>query len=188
MSLFQHHVGRAAGPRLIRTLGLAVAAAVLVAGCFDAAASASVGAQATAPSAAPTEAPSAASEAPSVAPSEAASAAAGEAYEVDAASGSVGAYLTGEDGKTLYIFKKDSGGKSVCNGDCATNWPPFKVEDNDTLKAGTGVAGALAMFARDDGTKQVTYNGAPLYYFAGDKAAGDTTGQGIGGNWFVAAP
>ena len=98
------------------------------------------------------------------------------------------ARLTGEDGKTLYVFKKDGPGVSACSGDCATNWPPFTIAANDTLAPGAGVTGALATFKRDDGTMQVTYNGAPLYYFAADKAAGDTNGQGIGGNWFVAAP
>ena len=44
------------------------------------------------------------------------------------------------------------------------------------------------MISRDDGREQVTYNGLPLYYFANDKAPGDTKGQGVGGVWFVAAP
>ncbi len=125
----------------------------------------------------------------SVAPSAPASAAAGEAYEVKVATGTVGKYLTGEDGKTLYIFKKDTtAGKSACNGDCATNWPPFLLEAGESTKAGDGVTGTLATITRDDGTIQVTYNGAPVYYFAADKATGDTTGQGVGGIWFVANP
>ena len=54
---------------------------------------------------------------------------AGEAYEVDTATDAkLGTILVGEDGKTLYIFKKDSGGKSACNGDCAAKWPPFVLE------------------------------------------------------------
>jgi len=112
----------------------------------------------------------------------------GSAYEVDVASGAAGKFLTGEDGKTLYIFKKDSPNTSACTGDCATNWPPFTLEADETLKAGTGVGGALTTFARADGTMQVAYNGAPLYYFAADKAAGDTNGQGLNNVWFVAAP
>ena len=50
------------------------------------------------------------------------------------------------------------------------------------------MTGALTTFARPDGSMQVAYKGAPLYYYAGDSAAGDTNGQGVGGNWFVAAP
>ena len=50
------------------------------------------------------------------------------------------------------------------------------------------MTGTLATFARKDGTLQVTVNGRPLYYYAGDAKAGDTTGQGVGGKWFVATP
>ena len=97
-------------------------------------------------------------------------------------------YLTGEDGKTLYIFTPDSANTSTCIDACATTWPPFTVESDDTLKAGDGVTGALTTFARPDGTMQVAINGLPLYYFANDTKAGDTTGQGVGGKWFVATP
>ena len=66
----------------------------------------------------------------------------GEAYEVDTATdATLGAILVGEDGMTLYIFKKDSGGKSACNGDCATKWPPFVLEEDETVTAGDGVTG-----------------------------------------------
>ena len=170
---------------LARGFALGVAAILVVAACS------STGASATPTAAPPTQAP--ASQAPASQPASqapaSASAAAGEEYEVKVATATVGKFLTGEDGKTLYIFKKDTTpGKSVCNGDCATNWPPFVVEADDTLKAGDGVTGTLATIKRDDGTDQVTYNGAPLYYFAADSKAGDTTGQGVGGIWFVASP
>ena len=110
--------------------------------------------------------------------------------KVAAGAGSVGNYLTGADGMTLYIFTKDTAGdgKSVCNGDCATKWPPLVVASLDEVKADSGATGALALATRDDGTKQVTYKGLPLYYFEPDQAAGDTKGQGVGGVWFVAAP
>jgi predicted lipoprotein with Yx(FWY)xxD motif len=109
-------------------------------------------------------------------------------YEVRAASGSVGTYLTGEDGKTLYIFKKDSPSTSVCAGACAASWPPFTLDPGESDKAGAGVTGSLTTFKRADGKIQVAYKGAPVYYFAGDTKAGDTNGQGIGGAWFVAQP
>lgn len=118
----------------------------------------------------------------------AASAATGGAPGIGVGNGAVGAFLIGEGGKTLYIFKKDSAGKSACEGDCATNWPPLVVAGDAVPTAGDGVTGALTTFARLDGSMQVAYNGAPLYYFAGDAAAGDTKGEGVGGNWFVAAP
>lgn len=126
---------------------------------------------------------------PSAAPSAGGSAAAGgETYTVVAASGSVGAYLTGEGGKTLYAFTPDSPDTTTCVDACAQTWPPFVVESADTLKAGDGVAGTLTTFARPDGTMQVAYNRIPMYYFAKDAKAGDTSGQGINGKWFVAAP
>jgi len=110
-----------------------------------------------------------------------------ETYTVNTATGDMGTYLTGEDGKTLYIFLKDTApGASVCEGDCATNWPPFTLEANEALAAGDGVTGVLSTFARSDGSMQVSYDGRPVYYFVGDSAAGDTKGEGIGGVWFVA--
>jgi predicted lipoprotein with Yx(FWY)xxD motif len=167
---------------LARGLALGVAAIVVAAACSGTGASA-------APTAAPaTQAPVSAPPA-SAEPSAAASPAAGGALEVKVATGSDGMYLTGADGKTLYIFKNDTTpGKSSCNGDCATKWPPFVVEAGATTKAGAGVTGALATIKRDDGADQVTYNGVPLYYFAADAKAGDTIGQGFGGVWFVANP
>jgi predicted lipoprotein with Yx(FWY)xxD motif len=127
---------------------------------------------------------------PSAAPSAAGSAAAGgEEYVIATATGTdVGAYLTGEDGKTLYIFTPDTANTSTCVDACAESWPPLIVESDDTLKAGDGVTGKLTTFARPDGKMQVAYNDIPLYYYAADTKAGDTTGQGKGGKWFVASP
>jgi predicted lipoprotein with Yx(FWY)xxD motif len=138
----------------------------------------------TAPSAAPASLP--ASAAPSAAPSEAA----GGAYELTVAkSASLGDYVAGEDGMTLYTFDPDTApNKSTCNGDCATNWPPFVLETGETATAGTGISGTIATFARDDGSTQVSYNGKPVYYFKNDKAAGDTNGEGVGGKWHVVKP
>jgi len=113
----------------------------------------------------------------------------GTAYVVNVATdAAVGSFLTGEDGKTLYVFKKDSPGSSACTGQCSTNWPPFSLDSGETAKAGTGVTGTIATITRSDGSIQVTYNDAPLYYFAADRKAGDVTGQGVGGVWFVATP
>jgi predicted lipoprotein with Yx(FWY)xxD motif len=98
----------------------------------------------------------------------------------------LGRYLTDAKGMTLYVFKKDSPGKSSCAGDCVTRWPLYFRED-------VGVAGDLkasdfGTITREDGQKQTTYKGLPLYYFAADKAPGDTKGQAVKDVWFAATP
>ncbi len=106
---------------------------------------------------------------------------------VTVASSSLGQILVDAEGKTLYLFMRDSGGKSSCTAGCATTWPPLAASGTPT--AGDGVQQSLlGTTARDDGTMQVVYNQHPLYNFSGDSAAGDTKGQGIGGNWFVVSP
>jgi predicted lipoprotein with Yx(FWY)xxD motif len=124
----------------------------------------------------------------SSAPSTAASPAGGTDVFVAVANGAVGAYLTGKDGLTLYVFTPDSANTSTCVDTCATAWPPLTVASGGAPRAGSGVTGSLTTFARPDGTTQVAYNGSPLYYYAADTKAGDTTGQGVGGKWFVASP
>jgi predicted lipoprotein with Yx(FWY)xxD motif len=134
--------------------------------------------------------PAASAAAPSAAaPSAASSGAAGQVYTVAVATGPLGSFLTGEDGKTLYVFTADSKNTSTCGaGQCATNWPAFTLDTGESVKAGDGVTGTLTTFARSDGKMQVAINGLPLYYFAKDTKAGDTNGEGIGGKWFVANP
>jgi predicted lipoprotein with Yx(FWY)xxD motif len=100
----------------------------------------------------------------------------------------LGAFVTGKDGMTLYMFTADSGGKSACSGDCAAAWPPLTVAAAADVAAGSAVTGALATITRDDGTLQVTLGGLPLYYYSGDKAAGDTTGQGLFEKWYLVSP
>lgn len=98
----------------------------------------------------------------------------------------VGSYLTDAKGMTLYVFKKDAPGKSACAGDCVTRWPLYYREKVEA--AGEVKPSDFATITREDGQKQTTYKGLPLYYFAGDKAAGDTSGQGVKDVWVVAAP
>src|SRR5690606_38654489 len=69
---------------------------------------------------------------------------------------------------------------------CEQNWPVLRAEGS--LVAGDGVTGALGVTTRRDGTRQVTYDGMPLYYFVADQAAGQANGQGVNGVWFVAPP
>ena len=98
-----------------------------------------------------------------------------------------GQILVTTDGKTLYTFAIDTPGVSNCtDGGCIANWPPYTVGAQPT--AGSGVSGKLSTITRSDGSKQVTYNGSPLYSFAFDKNAGEATGDGLsdfGGIWHV---
>jgi predicted lipoprotein with Yx(FWY)xxD motif len=102
----------------------------------------------------------------------------------------LGEYLVGEDDLTLYIFTNDTkdAGTSVCNGDCATAWPPLLADAVEDVGLEDGVTGTVTIISRDDGTSQVAYDGMPLYYFQGDTAAGQTNGQGLNDVWFVAEP
>jgi predicted lipoprotein with Yx(FWY)xxD motif len=93
-----------------------------------------------------------------------------------------GMFVTAK-GMTLYTFDKDSAGKSVCNGPCATNWPPALAVDD------AKPTGPWTIVTRDDGLKQWAYNGKPVYAFAKDTKAGDTTGDGfLNGAWHIAKP
>jgi predicted lipoprotein with Yx(FWY)xxD motif len=121
-------------------------------------------------------------------PSAAPSADAGDALVVGTGTGALGTYLTGPNGMTLYLFTKDSENTSACAGDCAAAWPPLLATAGQAVTAGDGVPGALSTFAREDGSMQVAYDGTPLYYFAADKAPGDTTGQGVNDVWFIVEP
>ncbi len=97
----------------------------------------------------------------------------------------LGDVLTDAEGRTLYIFKKDKPGESVCVDMCAKNWPPLTVAEGTQPVAGPGISGKLGQIERKDDTYQVTYNGMPLYYFVKDANPGDMNGQNVGGVWFV---
>jgi predicted lipoprotein with Yx(FWY)xxD motif len=92
--------------------------------------------------------------------------------------------LVGANGMTLYTFDRDASGsgKSVCNGPCATNWPPLMASGSDSA------SGDWSVITRDDGSKQWAYKGKPLYYWAKDQKAGDRTGDGFNNVWHVAKP
>ena len=90
--------------------------------------------------------------------------------------------LTNAKGFTLYWFAPDTSTKSMCNGSCATFWPPVK----GPATLASGVTGKLGTITRSDGSVQATFNGHPLYTYSGDKAAGQATGNGLnvsGGVW-----
>lgn len=92
--------------------------------------------------------------------------------------------LTGPNGMTLYTFDRDAAGsgKSVCNGPCATNWPPLLAG------ADTKASGDYSIVTRDDGQKQVAYKGKPLYYWVKDSKPGDRSGDGVNNVWRTAKP
>ncbi len=99
-----------------------------------------------------------------------------------------GSLLVGPNGFTLYTFANDADGASNCVDGCAANWPPLTVAESQEVVVAEGVAGEVGTIERADGSLQVTYNGAPVYYWVNDVLPGDTTGQGRGDVWFVAQP
>jgi predicted lipoprotein with Yx(FWY)xxD motif len=102
--------------------------------------------------------------------------------EIKTATSSLGEILVDGNGMTLYVFKTDTGSTSKCAAGCATVWPPVI----GTAEAGSSLdAASFSTTARDDGAKQITYKGHPLYHFSGDKKAGDTVGQGTADVWYV---
>jgi predicted lipoprotein with Yx(FWY)xxD motif len=104
--------------------------------------------------------------------------------------GNLGKILVDSKGLTVYLFQKDTGSMSTCSGACATDWPPVTTTGKAT--AGSGLtASMVGTTTRSDGSKQVTYNGHPLYRYIGDQKAGDTNGQGVsafGARWYAVSP
>jgi predicted lipoprotein with Yx(FWY)xxD motif len=98
--------------------------------------------------------------------------------------------IVDSQGRTLYLFQKDSGTTSACTGACATAWPPLTTTGKPTVGGGAS-ASLIGTTARSDGAQQVTYNGHPLYVFVMDKKPGDNNGEGktaFGGRWFAVSP
>jgi predicted lipoprotein with Yx(FWY)xxD motif len=109
---------------------------------------------------------------------------------IDVATSNLGKVLVDDSGRTLYMFERDTGEKSTCYGPCAIRWLPLRADG--TPAAGHGAdASAIGTIKRPDGQTEVTYNGHPLYLYAGDQAPGDTNGQGVhafGAGWFAVTP
>lgn len=101
---------------------------------------------------------------------------------VHAADSDLGTILVDADGFTLYVFTNDTAGESTCYEGCADLWPPVA---GDTAIGSDLDASLFGTTARTDGTEQLTVNGQPLYRYTPDAAPGDTTGQDVGGVWFV---
>jgi predicted lipoprotein with Yx(FWY)xxD motif len=107
-----------------------------------------------------------------------------------------GTYLADAEGRALYLFTADLQGSgeakavSNCYDACAEAWPPLSA-DNEPQAGEQVDAALLGTIERNDGSKQVTYNGWPLYYFVKDQGAGEITGQdkhGFGGEWYLVTP
>ena len=110
------------------------------------------------------------------------------AVSLDTATTSLGMIVVDGKGMTVYEYGKDvqGSGASTCTGQCATNWPAVPGGTSaPTLK---GVTGTVATIKGVDGKQQLTLNGWPLYYYVGDTAAGQTSGQGVGNIWWVLSP
>ncbi len=155
--------------KLLTAAGLSAAAVLTVAACSSSSSSSSA---ASAP----------ASSAPaSSAPASSAAAASGATVSATTIGGTQ--VLAASSGLTLYWFAPDTPTASKCSGSCATFWPPVK----GPLTAGSGVTGQLGTITRSDGTKQATYDGHPLYTFAGDTGPGQAKGNAVnanGGLWY----
>jgi len=107
-----------------------------------------------------------------------------------ASAGDLGTILVDGQGRTIYLFERDRGPTSTCTGACIANWPAVTT-DGKPEAAGAVAAGKLGVAKRGDGTTQATYAGHPLYYYAGDNAAGETNGQGLnffGALWYAMSP
>jgi predicted lipoprotein with Yx(FWY)xxD motif len=156
-------------------IGAAAAVALLAAACGSSASSSSSSAAPAGGAAATTGAPAASS---------------GSATVITTGTSSGGAFLTNASGRAIYLFLADSKDKSACSGACASAWPPVTTTGQPTA-SGSVNASDLGTITRSDGSKQVTYDGHPLYYFSGDTGPNQTNGQGstgFGAYWWLVAP
>ncbi|WP_212516201.1 COG4315 family predicted lipoprotein [Actinospica acidithermotolerans] len=106
---------------------------------------------------------------------------------VKTASSSLGTVLVDGSGRTLYMFKHDTGSSPTCTGSCASIWPP---DDTTGTPQGTGVSSSMlgTTASTTAHATQVTFDGHPLYYYSGDSKAGQVNGQGVQGIWFAVSP
>lgn len=168
-----------------RTTAAALAAGLLVvalAGCTSAAP------ESDTPTATASQAAEPSSE-PTTEPDDTASAEPGAtALELAVAESPLGEIVVDGEGMTVYMFDSDTqgAGVSTCEGQCATNWPAVTTDGG--APDAEGVTGELGTITGVDGSTQVTLNGWPLYYFAGDTAPGAVAGQGVNEVWWVLSP
>ena len=162
--------------RLAAGVGGAVGVALLAAACSSGSSSSTPAASSSSPAGAS-------------APGSAAASGSG-ATVITTASSSGNTFLTNGSGRAIYLWVKDTGSTSACTGACAGAWPPVTTTGTATA-SGSAKASDLGTITRSDGSKQVTYDGHPLYYFSGDSGPGTATGQGsdgFGAKWWLVAP
>jgi len=116
----------------------------------------------------------------SAAPSASAMATTGSVHT--ATDAKLGKILVDANGRTLYVFDKDTAGTIACTDPCTGTWPPLTVTGAQASPSMSG----LGTVKRPDGSTQVTYKSRPLYRYSGDTKAGDTNGDGVGGLWHAA--
>ena len=157
-------------------LGVPLAAALLAAACSSGASSGTTGSSGTHAAGSPA--------------AQASGGTAAGATVIATASSSAGPVLVNGSGHAVYLWAKDAKDMSSCTGACASAWPPVQASGAVTA-AGSVKSSDLGTITQSDGTKQVTYDGHPLYYFAGDSGAGQANGQGsdnFGAKWWLVAP
>jgi len=163
------------------TIGLAAfALAALLSGCG--------GTSGTATSPTTAAAPTSAAGSSSTSGPASTSAPAAAAADLKVADSKAGQIVVDGKGMSVYYYTKDvkDSGTSTCTGGCLDAWPPvLATADTPTVD---GVTGTVGTIATPDGKKQLTVNGMPVYLYAKDLAAGDITGQGVGGVWYLVAP
>ena len=162
--------------RLVAAIGVSAGAAALLAACSSAASS--------------TSAAGGASSTPAAAASAAAAGGSAAGMVITTNTSSAGSFLTNASGRSIYLWVKDGKDSSACSGGCASAWPPVTATGALTA-AGSVNKADLSTFTRSDGTKQVAYDGHPLYYFEGDSGSGQVTGQGsdsFGAKWWLVNP
>jgi predicted lipoprotein with Yx(FWY)xxD motif len=160
--------------RLAAGAGSAFGVALLVAAC-------STGSSGTA---------AAGSSSPAGASSSSAAAGGSGSTVITTVSSSAGTFLANSSGHAVYLWTKDSSGMSACSGACAGAWPPVTTTGTVTATGGAK-SSDLGTITRSDGTKQVTYDGHPLYFFSGDSGPGMASGQGndgFGAKWWLVSP
>ena len=102
----------------------------------------------------------------------------------------LGEILVDAQGRTLYLFKADSGHGSACDGACAAAWPPLLAHGTTRVADGANLS-LLSTIRRSSSARQLTYNGHPLYLYAGDQKPGDVNGEGVtafGARWYTLSP
>jgi predicted lipoprotein with Yx(FWY)xxD motif len=159
-----------------------VALAAVLTGCGG-------GAGTSSPTTTPTTAESStAASAPAKSSAPASSPVPAGAAELKTASSGAGQIVVDAKGMSVYFFAKDvkNSGTSTCTGGCIASWPPVLTESDSP--AVDGVTGTVGTIPTPEGKKQVTVNGLPVYHYAKDKAAGDITGQGANGVWYLVSP